>query len=74
MNKIGIEESVIFNLTGRETEVLKLASVGLVNKEIACKLDISKRTVEKHLGNAYCKLCAKNKTEAVTIAIKNNCL
>ena len=37
-------------LTSRQTEVLRLAAAGLVAKEIACRLGISVRTVEGHLG------------------------
>jgi DNA-binding CsgD family transcriptional regulator len=39
-------------LTPRQAEVVKLAQRGLVAKEIARQLGISKRTVEAHLGEA----------------------
>jgi DNA-binding CsgD family transcriptional regulator len=39
-------------LTPRQAEVVKLAQRGLLAKEIARQLGISKRTVEAHLGEA----------------------
>ncbi len=43
-------------LTPREREILGLASGGRTNAEIAEKLVISVRTVERHLSNTYLKL------------------
>lgn len=43
-------------LTEREIEVLTLAAQGLGNDEIADRLTVSARTVERHLSNAYRKL------------------
>lgn len=54
----------------REREVLLLAERGLSGKEIAAKLFISERTVQTHLASIYDKLGAKNKTEAMLLAIK----
>lgn len=43
-------------LTEREREILRLASDGRGNDEIAAQLTLSVRTVERHLSNAYLKL------------------
>ncbi|TGO05974.1 transcriptional regulator, LuxR family [Serinibacter arcticus] len=43
-------------LTDREIEVLRLASEGRENDEIARRLTLSVRTVERHLQNVYVKL------------------
>jgi DNA-binding NarL/FixJ family response regulator len=58
------------NLSAREREVLLEAARGLSSKEIAGKLYISERTVQTHLGSIYDKLGAKNKTEAMLLALK----
>ena len=53
----------------REREVLLLAARGLSGKAIAAKLFISERTVQTHLASIYDKPGAKNKTEAMLLAI-----
>lgn len=55
-------------LTGRETEILKLIAGGLSNREIACSLLISESTVENHIHNIYGKLEISKRTQAVAIA------
>lgn len=57
-------------ISAREREVLRFAARGLSGKEIAAKLFISERTVQTHLASIYDKLRAKNKTEAMLLAIK----
>jgi len=52
-------------LTERELEVLRLASRGMTNKEIAEGLCLSVRTVQAHLGNIFSKLGVGSRTEAV---------
>lgn len=51
--------------TEKETEVLKLISAGLSNKEIAEKLDISINTVKTHIKNIYEKLHVNRRVQAV---------
>jgi DNA-binding CsgD family transcriptional regulator len=43
-------------LTAREREVLSLVAAGLDNRDIAAKLTLSIRTVERHLQTIYRKL------------------
>lgn len=55
-------------LTAREVEVLRLIAAGLRNEEIANRLFISLSTVKRHIANAYGKLGATHRIEAVTRA------
>ena len=57
-------------LSGREIEVLKLATRGLSNQEIANELCLSLRTVQAHLGHIFNKLKVSSRTEAVVHALK----
>ncbi len=59
------------DLTQRENEVLALIAKGLSNSEIADKLYISARTVEKHRAELLLKTESKNSISLVVYAIKN---
>ena len=59
-------------LSERELEVLLEICQGLSNNEIADKLFISKRTVEKHRANVLLKTGCKNTASLVVFAIKNH--
>lgn len=66
------DEGKIDSLTKRELEVLKLLSVGMFNKEVAEKLNISERTVKNHISNIFKKLEVTDRTQAAVFAIRNN--
>jgi DNA-binding NarL/FixJ family response regulator len=66
---LGEAERVVEHLTARETEVLRLIAVGLGNREIASRLDISEHTAKFHVSSILAKLGATSRTEAVTIGI-----
>lgn len=57
-----------FNLSERETEILKLLVKGLSYQQIANTLFISHGTVRKHVENIYSKLHINNKAQAVNLA------
>lgn len=57
-------------ISQKEWQCLYLAAKGLTEKEMARELTRSSDTVKFHLRNAMRKLCAKNRTHAVAIAIK----
>ena len=51
------------SLTASELRTAKLAAKGLGNVEIAQQLFVTRKTVEKHLGNAYTKLEISSRRE-----------
>lgn len=57
-------------LSPREVEVLQFVAKGLTNKEIGSILFISDKTARNHVISLMAKLDAKDRTEAVTIAIR----
>jgi DNA-binding NarL/FixJ family response regulator len=63
-------EQATDSLSPREIELLVLVGAGHSNKAIAGQLSISENTVKYHMKNILQKLAAKNRTEAVTQAIR----
>jgi DNA-binding NarL/FixJ family response regulator len=57
-------------LSTREIEVLRLIAGGNANKAIADQLSITEETVKGHVKNILSKLCANDRTHAVTIGLK----
>lgn len=66
------EQEKVETLTKREYDVLKLLAVGMFNKEIAIKLNISERTVKNHVSNIFKKIDVTDRTQAAVFAIRNN--
>ena len=64
------DEAPAEELSEREKEVLILTAQGLPSSETARLLSITKRTVAAHLASIYDKVGAKNKTEAILLALK----
>lgn len=57
-------------LTRREAEVLGLVAKGLSNKEAAAALGLTEGTVKAYLGTVLRKLGARDRTEAVVMALE----
>ncbi len=75
LRKADVEDLDVYNtLTMREREVLQLAAEGHANNEIAVRLFISPRTVEKHRANLMSKLGVKNHKELVRYALQRGIL
>ena len=64
------EEGFDEPLTAREVQVLELLAEGLPNKAIALRLRISDQTVKFHVSSISAKLGAKNRTDAVRLAVR----
>jgi DNA-binding response OmpR family regulator/DNA-binding CsgD family transcriptional regulator len=59
-----------FGLTSREAEVLLWIAYGKTNREIGQILEMSPRTVNKHLEQVFRKLDVENRTAAAAAAIR----
>jgi DNA-binding CsgD family transcriptional regulator len=58
-------------VTEREQEVLTLLAEGLANKEVAARLFMSPRTVERHIANITVKAGLRTRSELVAFAARN---
>lgn len=59
------------DLTPREQSVLDLVSQGLMNKEIARRLETSVRNVEKYVSRLFSKTGTNSRTELVRYALEH---
>ncbi|MCG8667959.1 MAG: response regulator transcription factor [Pseudomonadales bacterium] len=59
-----------FSMTDRESDVLLWLSRGKSNSEIGLILEVSPRTVNKHLEQIFRKLHVENRTSAAVMALK----
>jgi DNA-binding CsgD family transcriptional regulator len=60
----------VAGVTAREAEVLTLLGVGLTNREIAERVFLSPRTVERHLANIGVKVGTGTRSELVAYAAR----
>lgn len=63
-------QTSVEELTARESELLKLITRGLSNKEVAAEMKLSIRTVQGNVQELFKKLGANSRTEAVINALK----
>ncbi|MEV5184219.1 helix-turn-helix transcriptional regulator [Streptomyces werraensis] len=56
-------------LTARQRQVLLLAAAGFTSEQAGRRLGIHRNTVDRHLGEAYRQLGARDRTHAVVLAI-----
>ena len=61
-------------LTAREVEVLRLLARGLTNKQAAQQLEISPKTVGRHVESIYSKIGASTRAAAALFAVEHDLL
>ena len=61
-------------LTSREVEVLRLLARGLTNKQAAQRLEISPKTVGRHVESIYSKIGASTRGAAALFAVEHDLL
>ena len=66
----GVERESYDELTPRQQEVLTLLADGVSNREIAARLEISIRTVERHRENIMRRLNLHTRTDLVKYALR----
>jgi DNA-binding NarL/FixJ family response regulator len=59
-------------VSNREIEVLALVAGGLSNEEVAARIYLSVRTVERHLSNIYAKLRVSGKAARAAAAARSS--
>jgi DNA-binding NarL/FixJ family response regulator len=65
------KEKLPDGLTAREAEVLGWIAAGLSNGEIAAELVIGEATVKTHINNAFAKIRAGSRVEALHYAVRH---
>ncbi len=63
LDALGLRAAAPGQLTASEERVARLAAAGLTNRQVADRLQISRKTVEAHLGRAYRKLDVHSRAE-----------
>lgn len=64
------DDSELYVLSDRESEILDLIAKGLRNKEIAAQLCIAEKTVKNHVSNILKALQVNSRTEAAMKALR----
>src|SRR5262249_3617152 len=64
--------SHVAGLTSREVEVLQLIATGKTNRAIADALDISEKTVARHVSNIFIKLDVSSRAAATAFAYEHH--
>ncbi|HVR54329.1 MAG TPA: helix-turn-helix transcriptional regulator, partial [Pseudorhodoferax sp.] len=61
--------ATVFGLTAREAEVLHWVACGKTNRDVGAILQMSPRTVDKHLQHVFAKLGVETRTAAASLAL-----
>ncbi len=68
---VGGRDQVVHGLTDRELQVLRLVASGKTNKAIARELDLSEKTVDRHLSNIFVKTNVASRAAATAFAYEH---
>ncbi len=68
---VQLPSTIKIDLTPREQSVLDLVAQGLMNKEIARRLETSVRNVEKYVSRLFSKTGTNSRTELVRYALEH---
>ncbi|MEY2420678.1 MAG: hypothetical protein QOI95_745 [Acidimicrobiaceae bacterium] len=71
MSEPSVPESLPRGLTAREAQVLALIAQGSTNRVIAAELDLSIKTVARHLENIFVKIGVSTRSGAAAFALAN---
>ncbi len=63
---------VLFGITNRELDILRLVAHGLNNAEIAAEVHLSQATIKGYIGRMLAKLRLRNRTELAVFAYAKN--
>ena len=72
--KISIARQTPSLLTVREQEILEYVAAGYSAKQVAQRIDIAPRTVERHIENIRQKMHARNTPHMISCAYTNGML
>lgn len=61
-------------LTPKEVSALTFIAQGFTTAEVGVRMNVMKRTIDYHLGNAYAKLGVHNRVQAINAAKKKGFL
>ncbi|MCY1707078.1 response regulator transcription factor [Pannonibacter sp. SL95] len=65
-----LAEERVSLLTDRQKDVMRMLAEGMINKQIAHRLDISVATVKTHIAAAVRRMKARNRIHAVAMLIR----
>jgi DNA-binding NarL/FixJ family response regulator len=63
--------NTVEKLSNKENQIAELVAEGFKNKEIASKLFLSEQTIKSHLGRIFRKMHIKNRSQLVSMIIRN---
>ena len=68
---VAARDRAAYGLTDRELQVLRLVASGKTNKAIARELDLSEKTVDRHLSNIFVKTNVSSRAAATAFAYEH---